>query len=154
MNRTCATPSSESHSTSTDIAPGKAFVDIGNAPADQSNRRTDLQDYSAWEIYLVLQGPSDMMIRNNALWKRRAYEEKPLYLGKHRKSIGQKFSFGRHAGWFAAKSVTSDSPVVRLKSRHLPLSEKKAALPPSRYRRLPATEVATSPQTCDHRLQE
>jgi hypothetical protein len=48
----------------------KAFVDIGNAPADQSNQRTDLQDYSAWEIYPVLQGPSDMMIRNNALWKR------------------------------------------------------------------------------------
>jgi hypothetical protein len=49
---------------------GKAFVDIGNAPADQSNRRTHLQDYSAGEIYPVLQGPSEMMIRNNALWKR------------------------------------------------------------------------------------
>ena len=33
---------------------GKAFFDIGHAPADQSNRRTDLQGYAAWEIHLVM----------------------------------------------------------------------------------------------------
>jgi hypothetical protein len=30
---------------------GKAFFDINHAPADQSNRRTDLQGYAAWEIH-------------------------------------------------------------------------------------------------------
>jgi hypothetical protein len=33
---------------------GKAFFDIGHAPADQSNRRTDLQGYAAWEIHPVI----------------------------------------------------------------------------------------------------
>jgi len=33
---------------------GKAFWDIGHAPADQSNRRTDLQGYAAWEIHPVM----------------------------------------------------------------------------------------------------
>jgi hypothetical protein len=33
---------------------GKAFWDIGHAPANHSNRRTDLQDYAAWEIHPVL----------------------------------------------------------------------------------------------------
>jgi hypothetical protein len=30
---------------------GKAFFDIGHAPADHSNRRTDLEVYAAWEIH-------------------------------------------------------------------------------------------------------
>jgi hypothetical protein len=30
---------------------GKAFFDIGHAPADQSNRRRDLEGYAAWEIH-------------------------------------------------------------------------------------------------------
>jgi len=34
---------------------GKAFFDIGHAPADHSNRRTDLQGYAAWEIHPVMQ---------------------------------------------------------------------------------------------------
>ncbi len=33
---------------------GKAFFDISHAPADQSNRRTDLQGYAAWEIHPVM----------------------------------------------------------------------------------------------------
>jgi hypothetical protein len=33
---------------------GKAFFDINHAPADQSNRRTDLQGYAAWEIHPVM----------------------------------------------------------------------------------------------------
>jgi hypothetical protein len=33
---------------------GKAFFDINHAPADQSNRRTDLPDYAAWEIHPVM----------------------------------------------------------------------------------------------------
>jgi hypothetical protein len=33
---------------------GKAFFDIAHAPGDQSNRRTDLQDYAAWEIHPVM----------------------------------------------------------------------------------------------------
>jgi hypothetical protein len=33
---------------------GKAFFDIGHAPADQSNRRRDLQGYAAWEIHPVM----------------------------------------------------------------------------------------------------
>jgi hypothetical protein len=33
---------------------GKAFFDIGHAPVDQSNRRTDLQGYAAWEIRPVM----------------------------------------------------------------------------------------------------
>ena len=33
---------------------GKAFFDIGHAPADQSNRRTDLQGCAAWEIHPVM----------------------------------------------------------------------------------------------------
>jgi hypothetical protein len=36
------------------IVIGKAFFDIGHAPADHSNRRTDLQDYAAWEIHPVM----------------------------------------------------------------------------------------------------
>jgi hypothetical protein len=35
-------------------ATGKAFFDINHAPADQSNRRTDLQGYAAWEIHPVM----------------------------------------------------------------------------------------------------
>ena len=46
---------------------------------------------------------------SNAIWKRRAYEGKPLYDGRLQKSCGQKFSFVGYAGWFAAKLVTSDS---------------------------------------------
>jgi hypothetical protein len=34
---------------------GKAFSDIGHAPADHGNRRTDLQGYAAWEIHPVMQ---------------------------------------------------------------------------------------------------
>ena len=33
---------------------GKAFFDIGHAPADQSNRRRDLEGYAAWEIHPVM----------------------------------------------------------------------------------------------------
>ena len=33
---------------------GKAFFDIGHAPADHSNRKTDLQGYAAWEIHPVM----------------------------------------------------------------------------------------------------
>jgi hypothetical protein len=33
---------------------GKAFFDVGHAPADHSNRRTDLEGYSAWEIHPVM----------------------------------------------------------------------------------------------------
>jgi hypothetical protein len=33
---------------------GKAFFDIGHAPADHSNRRTDLPGYAAWEIHPVM----------------------------------------------------------------------------------------------------
>jgi hypothetical protein len=33
---------------------GKAFFDIGHAPADHSNRRTDVQGYAAWEIHPVM----------------------------------------------------------------------------------------------------
>ena len=32
---------------------GKAFFEIGHAPVDHSNRRTDLQGYAAWEIHAV-----------------------------------------------------------------------------------------------------
>jgi hypothetical protein len=34
--------------------PRKAFFDINHAPADQSNRRTDLPGYAAWEIHPVM----------------------------------------------------------------------------------------------------
>ena len=34
---------------------GKAFFDINNAPADQSNRRTDLPGSAAWEIHPVME---------------------------------------------------------------------------------------------------
>jgi hypothetical protein len=33
---------------------GKAFFDVAHAPADHSNRRTDLEDYAAWEIHPVM----------------------------------------------------------------------------------------------------
>jgi len=33
---------------------GKAFFDIGHAPADHGNRRTDLQGYGAWDIHPVM----------------------------------------------------------------------------------------------------
>jgi hypothetical protein len=33
---------------------GKVFWDVGHAPADQSNRRTDLQGYAAWNIHPVM----------------------------------------------------------------------------------------------------
>jgi len=33
---------------------GKAFFDVGHAPADHSNRRTDLEGYAAWEIHPVM----------------------------------------------------------------------------------------------------
>jgi hypothetical protein len=33
---------------------GKAFFDVGHAPADHLNRRTDLEGYAAWEIHPVM----------------------------------------------------------------------------------------------------
>jgi hypothetical protein len=33
---------------------GKAFFDIGHAPADHSNRRRDLEGYAAWDIHPVM----------------------------------------------------------------------------------------------------
>jgi hypothetical protein len=33
----------------------KAFFDINHAPADQSNRRTDLPGSAAWEIHPVME---------------------------------------------------------------------------------------------------
>jgi hypothetical protein len=33
---------------------GKAFYDIGHAPADHSNRRTTPKDYAVWEIHPVM----------------------------------------------------------------------------------------------------
>jgi hypothetical protein len=33
---------------------GKAFFDIGHAPADHGNRRTELAGYAAWEIHPVM----------------------------------------------------------------------------------------------------
>ena len=33
---------------------GNAFFDNGHAPADHSNRRTDLEGYTAWEIHPVM----------------------------------------------------------------------------------------------------
>ena len=34
---------------------GNAFFDVGHAPADHSNRRTDLDGYAAWEIHPVME---------------------------------------------------------------------------------------------------
>jgi hypothetical protein len=36
------------------IVTSKAFFDIGHAPADHGNRRTDLQDHAVWEIHPVM----------------------------------------------------------------------------------------------------
>jgi hypothetical protein len=33
---------------------GKAFYDIGHAPADHSNRRRSPKDYAVWEIHPVM----------------------------------------------------------------------------------------------------
>jgi len=33
---------------------GKAFYDIGHAPADHSNRRTSPKDYAVWELHPVM----------------------------------------------------------------------------------------------------
>jgi hypothetical protein len=44
----------KAHSTPVITVIGKAFFDIGHAPADHSNRRTDLQGYAAWEIHPVM----------------------------------------------------------------------------------------------------
>jgi hypothetical protein len=33
---------------------GKAFFDIGHAPADHSNRRNTPKDYAVWEIHPVM----------------------------------------------------------------------------------------------------
>jgi hypothetical protein len=33
---------------------GKAFYDIGHAPADHSNRRHSPKDYAVWEIHPVM----------------------------------------------------------------------------------------------------
>jgi hypothetical protein len=33
---------------------GKAYYDIGHAPADHSNRRRTPQDYAVWEIHPVM----------------------------------------------------------------------------------------------------
>jgi hypothetical protein len=33
---------------------GKAFFDIGHAPKDQSNRRSHLPGYAAWEIHPMM----------------------------------------------------------------------------------------------------
>ena len=33
---------------------GKAYFDVGHAPKDQSNRRSHLPDYAAWEIHPVM----------------------------------------------------------------------------------------------------
>jgi hypothetical protein len=33
---------------------GKAFYDIGHAPADHSNRRTKSEGYAVWEIHPVM----------------------------------------------------------------------------------------------------
>jgi hypothetical protein len=33
---------------------GKAFFDLGHAPKDQSNRRSHLPRYAAWEIHPVI----------------------------------------------------------------------------------------------------
>jgi hypothetical protein len=33
---------------------GEAFFDIGHAPKDQSNRRSHLPRYAAWEIHPVM----------------------------------------------------------------------------------------------------
>ena len=33
---------------------GKAFYDIGHAPADHSNRRTSPKDYGVWEVHPVM----------------------------------------------------------------------------------------------------
>ena len=34
---------------------GKAYYDIGHAPADHSNRRNTPKDYAVWEIHPVMQ---------------------------------------------------------------------------------------------------
>jgi hypothetical protein len=33
---------------------GKAYYDIGHAPADHANRRTSPKDYAVWEIHPVM----------------------------------------------------------------------------------------------------
>jgi hypothetical protein len=33
---------------------GKAYWDVGHAPKDQSNRRSHLPGYAAWEIHPVM----------------------------------------------------------------------------------------------------
>jgi hypothetical protein len=37
-----------------DIEEGRAFWDIGHAPADQSNQRKYMPGYSVWEIHPVM----------------------------------------------------------------------------------------------------
>src|SRR4029453_8641179 len=40
---------------------GKAFYDIGHAPADHSNRRSTPKGYAVWEIHPVMKNGSDSM---------------------------------------------------------------------------------------------
>ena len=40
---------------------GKAFYDIGHAPADHSNRRSTPKNYAVWEIHPVMKNGSDSM---------------------------------------------------------------------------------------------
>jgi hypothetical protein len=50
---------------------GKAFFDIGHAPADQSNRRTDLKGYAAWEIHPVMKLGVLPEKQRAATWRKR-----------------------------------------------------------------------------------
>jgi len=48
------TPAGYSGSLHSVTVTGKAFYDIGHAPADHSNRRQTPKDYAVWEIHLVM----------------------------------------------------------------------------------------------------
>ena len=48
------TPAGYSGSLHSVTMTGKAFYDIGHAPADHSNRRRTPKDYAVWEIHPVM----------------------------------------------------------------------------------------------------
>jgi hypothetical protein len=50
---------------------GKAFFDIGHAPADHSNRGTDLRGCAAWEIHPVMKLDVLPEKQRAATWRKR-----------------------------------------------------------------------------------
>jgi hypothetical protein len=92
---------------------GKAYWDVGHAPKDQSNRRSHLPGYAAWEIHPVMKLNVQILI-GRILCLNRLKIQMIAHLANFCRWASIALSFASACFWFAASITKATNPDDRI----------------------------------------